>query len=361
MEKNQIITIAVVAIVAIAAMGIGIYALNKDGPSGNVDVVDSRGRTVSVPDDIETILCIKSCSLELISYFDSVDKVCAIDSNDKIIGDKGYTQVYSGFFSSLTVITVSNAEEIIQLDPDIIISSTVAVTDLDQEQSTYGIPVYGVNADLEFGADAWFDQITKLGILLDEKDRASELNNGVRDLIADITAKTVANVSGYTCGMMFYGAGNFLKTSGDYLPFTYSGVTNVMPSNPSGVGGQPYNTTIEEINAKTFDYIFIDGSSVTTTTGQINTYIGTTILGDEPAIMNDNIYKVMVYKNWGTQWDSQLINCFYVAYVVNGSAYDWTFEEKANEVIQLFYGNTAVTYANLAAVQTSGGCGTVTL
>lgn len=361
MEKNQIITIAVVAIVAIAAMGIGVYALNKDDPPGNVDVVDSRDRTVSVPDDIGTILCIKSCSLELVSYFDSVNKVCAIDSNDRIIGDKGYTQVYKNLFSSLDTITVSNAEEIIQLDPDIIISSTVSVTDLDQEQSTYGIPVYGINADLEFGADAWFDQITKLGILLGEENRASEINSGIRDLIADITAETVTNVSGYACGMMFYGAGNFLKTSGDYLPFTYSGVTNVMPPNHSGVGGQPYNTTIEEIVAETFDYIFIDGSSVATTTDQINTYTGTTTLYDEPAILNDNVYKVMVYKNWGTQWDSQLINCFYVAHVVNGDAYDWTFEDKANEVIQLLYGGTTVTYADLAEGQTSGGCGAVTL
>ena len=361
MEKNQLITIIIVALVAIASMGIGLYTLNKDKPAGDMNVIDSRGRTVSVSDDIDTILCIRSCSLELVSYFDAVNKVCAIDSDDKIIGDKSYTQIYSDLFDSLNTITVSNAEEIIQLNPSVIISSTVSVTDLDQERSTYGIPVYGINADLEFGSEAWFDQITKLGILLDEEDRASEINNGVRDLIADITAKTVTNVSGYTCGMMFYGAGNFLKTSGDYLPYTYSGVTNVMSPSTSGVGGQPYNTTIEEVLAQTFDYIFIDGSSVTTTTNQINNYIGTTTLGSEPAILNGNIYKLMVYKNWGTQWDNQLINCFYVADIVNGNAYNWTFEEKANEVIQLLYKGTTATYADLATGQTSGGCGMMVL
>ncbi len=359
MDKNKIFAVVAVVIIAAAAVGIGIYALN--GNNSNGDIVDSRGRTISIDGDIDTIFCIDCCSLELVSYFDAMHKVCARDSNDAIIGNKIYTQVYSQFLSSLKVITVSNAEEIIALHPSVVISSTVSVEDLNREQTTYGVPVYGINADLEFGSEAWFVQITKLGILFKEESRAAEINNGIKDLIGDITSESVSDVSAYACGMMFYGAGNFLKTSGagDYLPFTYSGVTNVMPSNPSGTG-QPYNTTIEDIVATTFDYIFIDGSSVSTTTGQIKDYIGSSTLGNEPAIINGDVYKLMTYKVWGTQWDAQLINCFYVASVVNGSHYSWAFDDKANEVIDLLY-STDLTYDDLAALQTGGGCGQVTI
>lgn len=362
MEKKQLIVIAVVVIVVIAAVCIGVAAMNQnhDDKKGDKTVTDSRDRQVTVPGDIEKILCINSCSLELVSWFDSVDKVCALDSNDAIIGNKTYTQIFKDKFSKLQTITVSNTEEIIKLEPDLVISSTVNVADLDELQKTLEIPVYAINADLEINDDKWYDQITKLGTLFDESDRAKEIVDGVKKFIGEIKAESVTNVKGYACGMMFYGAGNFLKTTGDYLPFTYTGVENVMPTNSSG-NKQPYNTEIEKVLATNFDYIFIDGSSAETSTNQIKEYIETTTLADEPAIVNGDVYKVMVYKVWGTQWDNLLINCFYVADTVNGEEYDWNFNDKANEVLKLFYGDNALSYSTIAAGESSGGCGQVTL
>lgn len=360
MEKNKTIAFVAVLVLVVAAIGVGIFVLNNDESAGDRTVTDSRGREITVPNDIETIFCSNCCSLELISWFDSVDKVCGIDSNDTITGNKTYTQVFKDEFSKLKVITVSNAEEVIALGPTVFISSTVSVEDLNNEQNTYGIPVYGINADLEMGSEDWFTQIIKLGKLLKEEDRAKELVDGVKSLIGDITSKKVTNVNGYACGMMFYGAGNFIKTTGDYLPFDYSGVKNVMPTNKAGTK-QPYNTDIESILATDFDYIFIDGSSVPTTVDQIKTAINETTLGNKDAIKNGDIYKVLVYKVWGTQWDNQLINCFYVADTVNGDSYSWSFEDKANEVLELFYGDNAPSYSSIAAGESNGGCGKVIL
>ncbi len=362
MNNKQLFAIFAVAIVVVAAVGIGVYAMNNKENHGDRTVTDSRDRTVTVPYEIESILCIKSCSLELVSWFDSVKKVNAIDSNDAITGDKTYTQVYKSTFSGLKTVTISNAEEIISLKPSIVISSTVSVADLDKEQETYGVPVYAINADLEFGSSAWYEQITRLGVLLKEEKRATELTDGVKGIIKDLQKSSVKDVSAYACGMMFYGKGTFLKTSGtgDYLPFDYSGVTNIMPTSPSG-NKQPYNTTIENVLAADFDYIFIDGSNLTSVVTEINGYISTTTLGDKQAITDDNVYKVMTYKNWGTQWDNQLINCAYVAKTVNIDGYSWSFEDKANEIIQLFYKGTTATYKTIAAGETSGGCGHVSL
>ena len=65
------------------------------------------------------------------------------------------------------------------------------------------------------------------------------------------------------------------------------------------------------------------------------------------------MYKVLVYKIWGTQWDAQLINCLYVASIVGD--YDWDFEDKANEVLQILYGED-VDYTYQDIVDAQGGC-----
>lgn len=360
MEKNQTLAIIVVAILAIAAIGAGIVVFNNNNSSGDRDVVDSRDRVVTVPNDIKTILCINPCALQLVSWFDSVDKVSALDSKDDIIGDKTYTQIHKDLFSKLKTVTVSNVEEVIALNPTVVISSTPSVSDINNEQEKYGKPVYAVNADIEFGTDSWFEQIAKLGKLLKEERRATELINGVKSMISVIEEKTVTDVSGYACGMMYYRSWNFVKTTGDYLPFDYCGIKNVMPTNKAG-NKQPYDTTIEEIVAKSIDYIFIDGSFASKTTDQMKGYISSTSLGNEPAIKNGNIYKTMVYKIWGTQWDNQLINCFFAAKTVNDAGYAWEFEDKANEVLQLFYKGTTLKYSDIAKGESSGGCGKVVL
>jgi hypothetical protein len=71
----------------------------------------------------------------------------------------------------------------------------------------------------------------------------------------------------------------------------------------------------------------------------------------------------MVYKNWGTNWVNQMINVYYVASIVHktDTVFDWTFENKANEIIQLFYPGTTVTYSELAGAQAGGVCRQITL
>ena len=94
----------------------------------------------------------------------------------------------------------------------------------------------------------------------------------------------------------------------------------------------------------------------------INEYIDSnTRLNDVSAVKNSNIYSTMVYKCYGTNWDNQLVNVYYVASTINGNLYSWNFEDKANEIIQLFYPGTTMTYSDIAAGQTGNGCEPVTL
>lgn len=346
--NNKIIAIVIVAVIAVAAVGIGMSQLMKDNDDG--PIVDSRGRTVEVG-EIDTILCHNCCSLELTSYFKAVDKVVAIDKNDAIAPNKTYTQVYKTKFAALDKIDCSNLESIIVLNPSIVVTSTVAVEDIDNMQQKLDIPVYAINADLEFGDDAWFEQIEKLGKLFDEKDRAKQIVDGVKSIISEIReGELTTDVTGYACGMMFYGSGPipFLKVSGDYLPFIFSGMKNSNASSNAGVGKQPYVITAETAAAESFDYVFADAMGAADVVAYINDHrseLEATVA--KAAFTNGHVYRTMAYKMWGTQWDNQLINCLYVAKTVNPSAYSWEFEDKADEVFKVLYGEGKYTYSQV--------------
>jgi len=359
MEKQNLIIICTV-VVAIALVAAGVVILmNNNGGGGvsDITVVDARDRTVHLEKTPEEILAVNCCSLELLSYFNSVNKVVAIDKDDALTNDKTYTLAYKNQFSKLNTIDRNNVESIIALNPDVIITSTVSVQELNKLQSDTGIPVFAINADLEFGDEAWFSQIKSLGKLVNEEKRADTIVNGIKGLINDIKASSVSNINGYTCGMMFYGQGTFLKVSGDWLPFIYSGVNNVMPPSTAGVGKQPYDTTIDVVVSKEIDYIFIDNSRTNAVVDEMKGYISDAGLSND-AIMDGNIYNVCLYKKWGTQFDNVLINCFYVAKTVNPTGYSWNFEDKADAVLNLLYGGK-ISYSDMKAG--GNGCGKISL
>jgi len=364
MEKNKMFAIATIAIVLIAALGVAFILTSNTGDNepAETTVTDALGRTVNIPEQIDSIYCIGACSLRLVSYFDAVEKVHAIETAGTFntLDDQTYYLINKATFSALPQVATT-AEAILDLNPSVIITSTAedaATADTLQDQT--GIPVYVINANVEFG-DAFYTQITSLGNLFGEQDRAAELNDGIAAMISDITSKatTASTESAYACGMFYYGGASFLKGSGNYLPFDYSNIPNAIEP---AANGQPYVITLETLIDADPDYIFIDSIGLSGCIDSINDFIDTnTGLDNVSAVENDRIYSTMVYKCYGTNWDNQLINVYYVASIMNGDLYSWNFEDKANEIIGLFYPETTMTYSDIAAGQTGNGCSKVTL
>ena len=364
MEKNKMFAMATIAIVLIAALGVVYILTSNTGNNKPAEktVIDSLGRTVDIPGQINSIYCIGACSLRLVSYFDAVEKVQAIETAGtfNIRDDQTYYLVNKAKFSSLPEVATI-AEAILDLNPSVILTSTAEdAANADTLQDQTNIPVYVINANVEFG-EAFYDQITSIGNLFGEQNRAAELNNGIAQMISDITSRatTVSIKSAYACGMFYYGGASFLKGSGNYLPFDYSNVKNAIEP---AANGQPYVITLETLIAADPNYIFIDSIGLSDCIDSINAFIDTnTGLDSVSAVINNNIYSTMIYKCYGTNWDNQLVNVYYIASTMNGNLYSWNFEDKANEIVQLFYPETTMTYLEIAAGQTGNGCIKVTL
>lgn len=330
---NVIVTV-IVAILVVASVTGGVLLLNDSQSSGERSVTDSMNRTVYVPNDIKTIFCEDCCTLEAVSWFESIDKVCGRDSRDQIAPGKTYTQVFKEKLQSLPVIDVLNAESVIKLNPSIVICSTADSQKISEKQSRYGIPVYYFNADVECDSEEWFTQITKLGALLHEENRAKEIVNGVKAIKNDLAKSNFSDKSAYACGMMYYGPGTYEKTSGNMIPFDWISLNNVMPPH---FNKQPYNINAKEkLNATNYDYIFIDGSNIDVTRNGLRDFKNNLCTSDKTAFVNGDIYSTLTYKMWGTQWDNVLLNCYYVKHIVSD---DDSLKENVNNVLHLFYGD----------------------
>jgi len=364
-DTKKTYAILAALVVVIAATGAA-YLLTRGEDNGSnaekATSLDSLGRPVEVPEKIDSVFCVGACSLRLVSYFDVFDKVKAVETAGTFNtrDDQTYYLVNKGNLSSLPQVA-TDAESILALGPSLIITSTATdAGTADTLQNQTGIPVYVINANLEFGDD-FYDQITSLGKLFGEEERAAKLNKGIADMISEITSRSLneSTENAYASGMFYYGGASFLKASGNYLPFDYSNVTNAIA--PAG-NGQPYVITLETLVAADPDYIFIDSIGLSDCVASMNGYIADeTGLQNVSAIENGSIFSTMVYKCYGTNWENQLINSYYVASVMNGEAFSWTFDQKANEIIQLFYPETTMTYSEIADGQSGNGCGEVTL
>jgi len=362
MMNNKIVPVVVVVVTVLASVGIVYVIQQEEVPTPNTfGVWDARDRIVQVPNEIDSILAIGPCSLQIVSFFDAVNKVKFLDgsSNGEKLSDFNRTHsfILKDLLDGLPMVDWNDAEQVVMAAPDLIISSMVSKSDLDAFQKRVGIPVFAINADVEFGSREMGLQIGSLGIAFGEVERANELNNGILDKLNYIRNKSevIDGLTAYACGMMYYGAGNFLKTSGDYYPFYYAKVENVYPP---AVNGQPYNTDLETLISKNPSMIFIDGSSLASVKAYIASNKG--LLSSVDAISEGKVYKTMIYKNWGTNWVNQIINVYFVADVLHPGEFG-NIEDNANEIIQLFYPGTSVTYAMLAGAQTGGGCGTVAI
>lgn len=311
-------------------------------------MTDMRGRVVEVPARIDSIIALGANSLRMLTYFDAVEKVVAVEdtghAREKSVHDFFYLATYRIAHPELqelpSIGSQENHEAIIAANPDIVFSSTVDVAALDLLQNTLGVPVFAIDADVEIAdTERFLDQFSIVGKVLGEEARADELVAGIENIIADLNerAERVGEPKrAYAGGMMFYGPADLLRTTGDYAPFDYTNTTNVMPTNPVG-NLQPYMTSLEELISANPDYVFIDSANYGLS---LRGYEANRAVLDEnvSAFADGEVYTTLVYKYYGTNWENQIINIYYVGSVLYPDVFaDVSPVEKAEEIWTLFF------------------------
>jgi iron complex transport system substrate-binding protein len=360
--KNLVL---IVFCIVLSAIITPIFAtpIAEQQPNGKTLLItDLRGRKVSVPSDIQSIIALEANSLRLLSYFKSIEKVIAVEdtghAREKTFHQFFNLATYRIAFPQLrelpSIGNSSNHEAIIAAAPDMIFSSTADVGQLDQLQQILGIPVFGIDADIELNdLEKFLDQFRIVGDVLGEEARAEELILGINGIIEDVAARTARLQEGkraYAGGMMYYGAADLLRTTGDYDPFDFTGTINVMPTNPAN-NKQPYLTSLEELISRNPSYVFVDAANEMLSKGGY--LVNKAVLEDTvAAFRNRDVYTTLVYKYYGTNWESQIINIYYIGKILYPDLYtDVVVEQKAEAIWKLFF-NIPLAYSTVAELQT---------
>lgn len=369
LSKKQLFAITAAVIMVVAALG-AVLVLNGLGNDieGDFTVTDMRGRTVSIKAEVDSIVCLSASSLRLISYFDAVDMVSGVDSFDaKAMGSPAnynkatYRIAYQNISSITSVGSEANFAEINATGADVIFSSIEDVGVLNDLQNKTNIAVVGLNAQGAFDIDdmeAFGQQLTLIGKVLGREARAQELIDGINGLLDELEGYRAQvpedqRKEAYVGGMFYFMQGGFYKTTGKYLPFDLTCAENVMPDMNNG---NPYDTSLVDLMDADPDYIFVDSMTYASSSTAFQTDEAS--LSNVTAVANQDIYTTLVYKYYGTNWETEIINAFYIGTVLDPEVYDYDMEDKANEILALFFPGSDVTYQDLLDMQ-SPGCGQV--
>lgn len=324
-------------------------------------VTDMRGRAVTLPARVGKVIALGACSLRLLSYLDAVDLVIAVEdqghgrekTEHEFFSLATYRLAYPVLRTLPSIGDEANHEGIIAAAPDLVVSSTIDVAQLDQLQTVLGIPVFAIDADVElFETERFFDQLKILGGVLGRERRADDLVSGIGSLLADLQTRRTKIASpkkAYAGGMMFFGPADLLRTTGDYLPFALTGTVNVMPSNPSG-NRQPYMTSVEDLVVAAPDYVFVDAANLNL--ARSGFAVNRRILEERvPAFARRDVYTNLVYKYYGTNWENQLANVYFAGQVLYPEIFsDVNFRSQAEAIWRLFF-NVPLDYSTVVRLQ----------
>lgn len=274
MGKKLKASIVVILGVLLVVAFVGCASSNSSAPSeaevpgDQVKLVtDAYGRVVEVPSTVQSAATVGS-GARFVVYAGGQDKLIAVtemETDPKL--HRPYAMAFADLFRSLPATsngnhlmeTSVNTEELINLNPDVIISSRSA-EECDQLQETVGIPVIGISYQNQLFTEDVYDSLQCVGEALDTEGHAQQVIAKMQEWDADLKARTATipadeKPSVYVGALNFKGKKSWGGTYGDYAPCVAVGADNV--ADQTGQNGA-IDVDLEQIATWNPDYIFLD-------------------------------------------------------------------------------------------------------
>lgn len=280
LRKHAPVLFMIVALLALALCG-GCAQSDTSNSSDSDDtqqeqqsdtktVTDAYGRQVEVPTQVNTAATVGS-GARLVVYAGGKYKLIAVTDMETNPGmNRPYAMAYKDLFADLPSTsngnhlnqTNVNAEQLMQLKPDTIISSRSA-DECDQLQQTTGIPVIGVSYQNQLFSNGIYDSISCVGEALDTQDHAQSVISKMKEWKQDLDNR-IASVpqdskpSVYVGAINYRGKKSWTGTYAHYTPTDILQANNVADS--TGQDGA-IDVSLEQIGQWDPDYIFLDAAN----------------------------------------------------------------------------------------------------
>ena len=335
----------IISVLLVAAMLCSMVVLSVAAESGSATriIVDCMDREVEIPETVESIVCVGVGALRYSCYVGAADLVVGVEDYEVKPGmSRLYNYVNFDKFKELPVTGTNGVpfeEEMINVDPQVIVVSTYASLDPDELSAKTGIPVVMVP-----GSDTTLDEkayvtIRILGELYHMEDRAAELTAYLEDIQQDLDARTASipeeeKPTVYVGGVSFKGQHGFEGTEAYYGPFELIHANNL--ANTTDQTGA-FNIDVEQVLAWDPEVIFLDfnGMSLINEDYANNPEFYEALT----AVQEGRVYSQISFRSSASNLETALADAYYAACIMFPEQFaDVDPVEKAGEIFTMLLG-----------------------
>ena len=342
---------------AFLVAGILVSFLLSDSCYADRIVIDAMGRTISVPDKVEKVICSGPGCLRLLTYLQAQDRIVGVDDMEtrrQQFDARPYALVNPEFkkypeFGSFR--GHDNPEQILVLEPQPqVIFKTYATMGHDpiELSEKTGIPVIVLNyGDLGDNRKQLFQAIRIMGQVLGQDKRAEEVVSFFESAIQDLHNRTKdipedKRPSCYVGGIASKGPHGYQSTEPGYPPLAFIHANNVAYS--TGLKGKALmhsNVAKEKIVEWDPEILFLDLSTL-----QMGDQAGGLYeLKTDPAyaaltaVQTGKVYGVLPYNWYSRNYGSILANAYYMGKLIYPARFeDVEPQAKADEIWSFLIG-----------------------
>jgi iron complex transport system substrate-binding protein len=341
----------------------GVAPAEAAGNTGNVSesartITDGSGRTVTIPEKTERVVCSGAGSLRYLVYLQAQDRVVGVDALEKNKAEiEGRPYVLANpQLRDYPLIGEARGkddpEKIIQVNPQVVLkagslsgqSTSMDAADANSLQEKTGIPVvsfpYGSLTNETQKAQI-YSSLRLMGEVVDKQERAEEVITYINATMGDLERRTSdlpesGRKNVYVGGVSFAGAHGIISTEPAYPPFLWVNAKNVA----AGIGAGHADIAKEALVDWDPEYIFIDiGTLQLGNDGAIAELKTDPALKDLSAVKNGKVYGVIPYNFYTTNYESVFANSYFVGKVLYPDRFeDVDPEKKADEIYSFFLG-----------------------
>ena len=307
-------------------------------------ITDSMDRNVEIPYSVERIVCVGVGALRYTCYVGGTDRVVGVEDYETKPGmSRLYNYVNFDLFQNLPVTGTNGepfVEEIINVDPQVIVMSSYTSQDPDELSQKTGIPVVVVP-----GSDTTLDEkayvtIRILGELYQLEDRAEDLTDYLKSIQKDLDDRTAsiaedAKPTCYVGGVSFKGHHGFEGTEAYYGPFELIHAKNL--ANTTGQTGA-FNIDVEQVLSWDPEMIFLDFNGM----NLINEDYGAhpDFYNALTAVQEGKVYSQISFRSSASNLETALADAYYAACIMYPQQFqDIDPVEKAGEIFTKLLGS----------------------
>ncbi|QXO95780.1 iron ABC transporter substrate-binding protein [Methanospirillum purgamenti] len=362
---TQIKTFFLACMLLISLLAIPAWAAETTGPEKTI--TDGYGRSVTIPAEVKEVLCSGSGCLRYLTYLGGQDLIVGVDSIEKepqTMDARGYALLNPQFkdyplFGEFR--GKDDPEKIIGIAPQLVFktgltgSGTTATTNAEEGNKLTEktkIPVvmipYGSLRDAKEQAEM-FSALRIMGDVIGKKERADELITYIEETISDLETRTKdipesEQKTAYVGGVSYAGAHGIISTEPAYPPFIWTHVKNVAGK----MGTQHADVAKEAIVDWDPEYLFMDvGTLQMDSEGGIGELKNDPALQGLSAIKNGNVYGVLPYNFYNTNYENVLADAYFIGKTVYPDKFaDIDLEKKTDEIMTKFLGASPLKQIN---------------